>query len=302
MTIPMRLLPRVVGASIVGASLAHPTTADAQIRASELGSVSQTIDGTRLTITYSRPRARGRETLFGTRAVSWGETWTPGANWATTLDVSRGVTLNGARVPKGTYSVWMVVRQTGDWTVLLDPRARRFHMEPPDSIAGQIRFAARPETAPNADVLTWSFPAIRENGGTIAMQWGTVRVPITLDVEPSLSVTLPAADAAAYVGRYVFAAPVGWFGPTPTRAMTVVYENGTLKGELDPRDGYFKRFALIRIAPDWFAPGIYDKDGRVYEVLRPDLTFEFTRANGRATSVELRDDEEKSQGVGRRAP
>lgn len=289
-------------ALVLATMLAHPSTADAQVRASELGSVAQTVDGTRLTITYSRPRARGRDPLFGTRAVHWDETWTPGANWATTLDVSRDLTMNGQRVPKGTYSVWMVVRKTGDWTVLLDPRARRFHEERPDSIAGQIRFAARPEAAPSADVLTWSFPAIRMNGGTLAMHWGSVRVPIDFAVEPTLRVELPAADAAAYVGRYVFRTPVDWFGQSKTVAMKVLYENGTLKGELEPWDGYFKRFALIRIAPDWFASGIYDTDGTVYEVLRPDLTFEFSRANGRVTQVELRDEDEKSQGVGRRTP
>jgi len=67
-------------------------------------------------------------------------------------------------------------------------------------------------------------------------------------------------------------------------------------------DDYMKKFALIRIGPDTFAPGLYDEKGELYEVLRPDLIVEFTRTNGRGTSLELRDDQDKSQGRAVRDP
>ena len=40
--------------------------------------------------------ARGRDSLFG-KVVTWGEHWTPGANWATTIDVDHDIRLNGRR-------------------------------------------------------------------------------------------------------------------------------------------------------------------------------------------------------------
>ena len=66
---------------------------------------------------------------------------------------------------------------------------------------------------------------------------------------------------------------------------------------------YSPRYALrlIRIGPDTFAPGLYDK-GVIYEVLRPDLTIEFARANGRAASLEMRDDSDKLEGKATRTP
>ncbi|HEX9484759.1 MAG TPA: DUF2911 domain-containing protein, partial [Gemmatimonadaceae bacterium] len=83
----MRLLSVI--ASGVIACPAH-----AQIRASEPATFTQTIDGTKITMQYSRPRARGRETLFGSSdVVRWNEVWTPGANYATTLEVSKPVKL-----------------------------------------------------------------------------------------------------------------------------------------------------------------------------------------------------------------
>ena len=86
----------LVGAGVM---FAQPLEAGAQIRASELQTISQTVDGTTVTITYSRPRMRGRWPIFGTRAVQWGEVWTPGANYATILEVNKDITMAGAKVP-----------------------------------------------------------------------------------------------------------------------------------------------------------------------------------------------------------
>ena len=283
------------------AFLAVPQLAVAQIRASEIGTVSQIIDGTKITIEYSRPRARGRDTLFGTRAVRWGETWTPGANWATTLDVSKNVKLNGRSVAKGKYSVWMIVRQSGDWTVVLDPKVRRYHMEPPDSSATQIRIPTRVETVPFTEVLTWSMPDLRMNGGTLAMQWERKRVSLDLEVEPTLVMTLSTEDAAPYLGRYTFTELDSTGKPGKTSILTITHEDRTLKGRTEPEDPYFKKFALIRIAPDWFVPGVYEK-GVIYEVLKPEMVYEFKRANGKAVSFDVRSEDDKIWATGARKP
>jgi len=275
------------------ALLIGAASADAQIRASEIGTFSQIIDGTKISMTYSRPRGRGRDPLFGNRkAVHWGEVWTPGANYATTFEVNRPVTLDGHPVKAGTYSVWMVVRQSGPWTMVLDPKVRIYHMSPPDSNATQIRFPIQTKDAPYLDVLTWSMPELRSNGGTLTMQWGKTRVDMNLDVTPSYALTMPQADADPYVGVWEYAeidsAKVG-----PTARFVIDYENQTLKGRWHADSAYFKHFALVKIAPDWFAPGVYDDKGQVYEVYKPELVLEFTRENGRATSFLARDDQDK---------
>jgi hypothetical protein len=278
------------------------TPAAAQIRASEIGSFSQIIDGTKITMQYSRPRVRGRMPMFGSRAVHWDEVWTPGANWATTFDVSRDIKLNGNAVPKGTYSVWLVVKEKGDWTMVLDPKPRRYHMNPPDSSTQQVRFPGHPEEGPFTEVLTWSVPDIKSSGGTLAMQWATTRVPMRIDVAPSLTMTISKADAAPYLGRYEYVERDSTGKATATKTFTISHENETLKGEWDPADPYFKKFALIRVQKDWFVPGVYDKSGEIYEVYRPEMTFEFTTANGRATAFELRNDEDKVEATATRKP
>lgn len=276
---------------------AIPSAAAAQIRASELASVSQTVDGTKITIEYSRPRLRGRDAIFGTKDVKWDEVWTPGANYATTLETSRDIKLDGHPIPKGKYSVWLVVRKSGPWTFVLDPRARLFHMAHPDSTASQIRFPVQAQTVPPTEVLTWSFPDVRSTGTTIAMSWVKTRVTVEAEVEPSLAYGLPAGDAAPYLGRYVFEPMTKEDSAKKSQDHFVVtYDHGILKGAFDPMDDYMKTFALIRVGPDAFAPGIYDDKGVIYEVMRPDMIFEFTRTNGRATALEMRDEGDKLEG------
>lgn len=281
------------------ARITAPACAHAQIRASERASVSQVVDGTRLTVDYARPRTRGRMPVFGTQMVRWGEVWTPGANDATTLEVSRDVRLAGHPVPRGKYSVWMVVRQDGNWTFVLDPRAGLFHEAHPDSTSAQLRFAVRPDSAPLTDMLTWSFDSVRASGATLTMQWATTRVTIPVEITPSLSLTMPAAEAAPYVGTYAFreVVPAG-FKAFPT--FVVSYADSTLRGEWVPAHPYLKRFALLRIAPDWFTPGLYDDKGQIFEVLRPDVVIQFRRAGGQPTSFEVRNKADSLVAVGTR--
>jgi len=263
--------------------------------------MSQIIDGTKITMEYSRPRVRGRDPLFGTRIVRWDEVWTPGANWATTFDVTKDLTLGGQRVRKGKYSMWIVVRQSGSWTTVLDPDVRRYHMEPPDSSAKQIRIPVRPAAGPFTEVLTWSVPEITATGGTLAMNWGKTVVSMPIAVEPSFQLTISATEAAPYVGRYEYLMRIG--PDSGKKSMLIVTHDGnTLKGRWVPDDPYFKTFALIRIAPSWFAPGVYDDKGQIYEVYKPEMTFEFTLQGRQAVSLEIRTEDDKIEATGKRLP
>jgi len=288
-----------------------PVELAAQFRSSELGSVSQTIDGTRITVEFSRPQARGRDSLFG-RVVKWGEVWTPGANWATTLEVSKDVKLDGHPVPKGKYSVWMAVRPAAEWTLVLDPRVHRFHMNPPDSTLQQIRFPVRPEVRPFTEVLTWSFPANRPSGTTLVMQWGTTSVALQIEVQPSHRLTVAADVAARYLGAYDFT----WTAPssvlpsgmtimgeqlsTRPSTFTVGYEAGRLIGGWKPAsNSEMEKLVLVPLLNDWFVTGFLDQKGEVRD-LETEMVFEFTLMAGRATSFEIRGLGDVLMGTGKR--
>ena len=160
------------------ACLALPQIVCAQVKPSEKASVSQVINGTTITLEYYRPVARGRESLFG-GVVRWGETWTPGANWATTLSTSRDIRLNGQRVPRGKYSVWMVTARDSAWTVFLHEDARLFHTRRPRGTDHDVaRFAAEPVEAAYLEALMWYFPKIERDSAVLRMHWGTTAIDL----------------------------------------------------------------------------------------------------------------------------
>jgi hypothetical protein len=273
----------------IGLWLVLPAAVSAQVRASERGAVSQTIDGTVITVDYARPQVRGRNPIFG-GFVKWKEVWTPGANYATTLEVNRKVYLDGHAVPPGKYSVWLVVGPD-QWIMVLDPRARMYHTEMPDSNPNQLRWVVHPGEGPFTEALTFTFPVVRPTGATLLLRWGTTELATRVDVEPKHRLTLPAADAEPYLGTWRFR----WAGEpdsVPPSKITVAQENGMLIGHWDPAPWpEAATIVLVRIADDWFMVGTVEK-GEMTDLM-PEFVFEFSRSGGRPSSFEVRGEGDK---------
>ena len=176
------ITPTIVSLAALVVATAAP--ASGQIRGSEHGLVAQTVDGTTLTVEYHRPSARGRE-LFGA-LMPWNVVWTPGANWATTLDVDNDIRVNGVEVPAGKYSVWAIPRPDR-FTISFNSNPEIFHFFKPDSTSEQIHVSAEPEALPHVEMLTWSFPVVRGDAAVLQMQWGTTAVGLDIVVPPSNS-------------------------------------------------------------------------------------------------------------------
>jgi hypothetical protein len=158
--------------------LGLPSVSHAQLKLSEQASVKQVLNGTTITIEYYRPAARGRDTLFG-KIVHWGETWTPGANWATTLETDRDIHLSGHLVPKGKYSVWMITSKDSAWTFFLHKNPRLFHTRRPRGTDDDVtRFHVMPQNGPYMETLLWYFPTIQRDEGVLRMHWGTTMIDL----------------------------------------------------------------------------------------------------------------------------
>ena len=175
-----------------------PQAVSGQIRASERSTVTQTIDGTTITVDYGRVQ---RNDILGSE-VAWGDVWTAGANWATYLEVSEGITLDGHRLRQGKYLVWIDV-EADDWTVIFDPSARGCEVIPPPTSPGQVRFAIEPTHGTQySEFLTWSFPVVRPTGGVLHVSWSTTTVDFEIGVTPSRPFTVDHDLAEQYLGTY----------------------------------------------------------------------------------------------------
>lgn len=145
---------------------------------SQHGSVTQHVGAAVISVDYNRPVARGRD-LFGA-LVPWGRVWTPGADSATTITVSTDVKIEGQTLPAGTYSLWTEPQQE-KWTVIFNRVHPVFHTRYP---AGQdvLRVTATPREGAHMETLAFYFPVVDGTHAELVLHWGTMVVPLGIDV------------------------------------------------------------------------------------------------------------------------
>lgn len=183
------------------ASLAGTTTpADAQVKASERSTITQVVNGTKITVDYARPQARGRDALFG-GVVHWGEVWTPGANFATTLTVDKPIRLDGHDLEAGTYSLWLIP-QPEEWTMVVSDEPRLFHTRHPAEDTYVAEYTLEPAEGQHAEVLTFDFPVVKPDHAVLRLRWGTTTIPFRIDVPSWEPFALDPEDRGIYLGTY----------------------------------------------------------------------------------------------------
>jgi hypothetical protein len=172
----------VFGMVVVGVLCVTLGVVDArqQRRVSPHESVSASVDGSDISITYGRPSMRGR-VIFG-QLVPFDRVWCPGADEATTLESSRPLKIGDLTVPPGPHTIWML--PTADaWTLIVSQEPSGFHTNyHPSADLGRIALLKRAIDAP-VEQLTFSIDKnTTAPGGTIRMTWETTEVSVPFTV------------------------------------------------------------------------------------------------------------------------
>jgi hypothetical protein len=149
---------------------------DSKVKPSQTGTVSQEVASTKISLVYDRPVARGRD-LFGA-LVKWGAAWTPGANWATTIELNKDITVEGQPLNAGKYSIW-AIPQEAEWTMIFSKEDHVFHTKFPEG-KDALRVHVRPTSGNHMETLAWYFPVVGPDSAVLAMHWGTTVVPLTI--------------------------------------------------------------------------------------------------------------------------
>ena len=150
-----------------------------QVSKSQAAAVSQRIADTEITVTYSRPVARGRE-LFG-KLVPYDEVWNPGADQATAMAVTRPIQINDHPLAAGKYSLWVIPRRES-WTFIFSKAAEVYHIPYPGEAQDALRFDVRPEQGPHMEALAYYFPTVEGKEAVLRLHWGEVIVPFSIRV------------------------------------------------------------------------------------------------------------------------
>jgi hypothetical protein len=150
-----------------------------QVSKSQAAAVSQRIANTEITLTYSRPVARGRA-LFGA-LVPYDQVWNPGADQATAMAITRPIQINGHPLAAGKYSLWAIPRRD-NWTMIFSKAADVYHIPYPGEAQDALRFDVKPEQGPHMEALAYDFPIVEGKDAVLRLHWGEVIVPLAITV------------------------------------------------------------------------------------------------------------------------
>jgi hypothetical protein len=132
---------------------------------SPAATATRTVGGATITIQYSAPSVRGRQ-IFGVgNLLSKDPTypiWRAGANAATMLRTSADLDLGGLRVPRGTYSLYVNVRDPNAWELVVNKQTGQSGLEyDAKQDLGRIKMTMNKPPA-LVETLRWE---IRDSGG-----------------------------------------------------------------------------------------------------------------------------------------
>jgi hypothetical protein len=216
MTPVLRSLFAVIAGSVLATGLFAQAPATKPLEfpaASPAATLKQRVGLTDIEINYARPSMKGRE-IFG-RLVPYNEVWRTGANTATKLTLSTPVKLNGTPVAAGTYELFTIPSNRGDWDIIIhQSNAPMWGSYTYDQKNDVVRFKATPvPLAQPVETFAITFNDLRDTSATLNLSWELVRVPVKIEVDVvgSLVPQIEAVMASAEPKKPYFASAMFYF-------------------------------------------------------------------------------------------
>lgn len=190
-------------------------------RASQKGSVAQTVGTTDISITYSRPAVKGRP-IYGdwptdvkgeatldngnTRPanaplVPWGHVWRAGANEATLFSVNDDVLVNGQPLAAGKYS-FHAIPGKDEWTIIFNKDDGQWGSFSYDSAKDALRVKSKPQwVSDSEELLSYNIDSVSDKAATVTLSWEKARVPFTVEVKDVVGSTMTRLRAYVADGK-----------------------------------------------------------------------------------------------------
>jgi hypothetical protein len=150
--------------------------------ASPHDTVTASVGGKTITITYGRPYMKGREIYGG--LVPWDKVWRTGANEATTFTTDGDLMLGSLHVPAGSYALF-TIPGSQEWTVILNKVSKTFgafdYEKNKAQDLGQTKAKAEKLSSP-VEQLTLAIKPGAGKNATLSIDWATTRVTVPIMV------------------------------------------------------------------------------------------------------------------------
>ena len=150
--------------------------------ASPHDTVTASVGGKKVTITYGRPYMKGRKIYGG--LVPFDKVWRTGADEATTFTTDGDLMLGSLHVPAGSYALFTIPGNEG-WSVILNKVAKTWGAYDYEKNKAQDLGQAKAKTEKIASPVEQLTIAIEPGDGknaTLSIAWETTRVTVPIMV------------------------------------------------------------------------------------------------------------------------
>jgi Protein of unknown function (DUF2911) len=132
-------------------------------------------DGKTVTINYSRPSMRNRKIFGG--LVPYGQVWRTGANAATSLKTDANLTIGGASVPAGSYTLYSIPTETG-WKLIINKQTGQWgtDYDEKDDLA-RVDMKVANDATPT-EQFTISFDKTGASAATLKLDWANTTASV----------------------------------------------------------------------------------------------------------------------------
>jgi tetratricopeptide (TPR) repeat protein len=108
--------------------------------------------------------------------------WRAGANENTVFTTSRELTVQGQKLPAGTYGIHMIPGKT-DWTVIFSHAHQAWGSFSYDAKEDALRVQTKSAKNDYHEWLSYEFTTREPTSATLVLEWEDLKVPVTLAVE-----------------------------------------------------------------------------------------------------------------------
>jgi len=146
-------------------------------RVSQGAKITQVVGLSEVTIYYHRPGVKGRE-IWG-KLLPYGEVWRAGANEPTLFTFSDEVTIQGKKLPAGTYR-FVIFPGQKEWTVIFNSEVKNWGTMY-EAKYDTLKFTVMPEAGPNEEWLSFSFTDLTPSSAQVVLAWEKVRLGFKIE-------------------------------------------------------------------------------------------------------------------------
>lgn len=163
-------------------------------QASSTTKIEQAIGIKNVTLVYQRPNLHQRQAFGG--LAPYDQVWRTGANNIPVLTFEEEVTIGQDKVPAGSYGLFTIPRENGNWTIILSSNPKQWGAYEYKQEEDFLRFDVKAQPLNDqVETFTMAFENVTPKGADLSVAWDKSKASFHIAVDQSKEI-IAAIDQA----------------------------------------------------------------------------------------------------------